>query len=852
MLFLLRGISWPYFRRHWVITLLTVAGVALGVGVYLAIELSAASLKVSMRQTVNRIAGAAQLEITSGEGGIPEETLESIRAIPEIASAQPIVEAIVRARGLEDASLMVLGIDFLGDRSVRAWDYDEKEVLDDPLVFLAQPDSICLTEEFASRHGLRKSDRIALETARGYRDFVVRGLIRPEGPATAFGGNIALMDLYAAQFAFSRGRRFDRIDVVLSAGVDVEQGQQRLASALGEGYEVDTPARRSAQMEVLIENFGAMLSLTSWQAIFVAVFLIFNVFAVAATRRRREIGILRSLGVARGSVRRLFLAEGAILGLMGVVVGLGAGLLMAGVATRFVIRLTEMAYGLTHSAPVLTIEPRVLASAAVLGLASAVGAAFFPARAASQLQPVEALAKGRFQRLGHELSRARLVAGSVLAVAAAIVILTMASRGFTTAVVGLLLVNLAAVLLAPSVLGPLLRLVRWAFQRAFGAEGRLAADSLVQAPRRTSATALALMVSVALVLSLAGMIHSFRRSYKIWLDSVINADLYISASDRFFSKSHRIPPEFEDIVASVPGVRWVEPLRMIRLEFRDRGPILATLPLGKTYRRLDPLQIAGRREDLLERIPRGEGFAVSENFARLFGFRVGDPLTLGSPTGLLTLPVLAILSDYSSDQGTIWLDRSVYLARWKDATIDTLDVLLLAGADRDQVTRAIRAQLASRTDRLFIMTSREFKAAVSRLLDQFFSLSTIQLAIALLVAVLGVTNTMVISVAERRRELGILKALGTERRQVFALVVLEALGISACGGLLGYPLGSYLVRYSTDTLTSLNTGWALPYVFPWTVALGLAALLVVVTIVAALYPARLALSVSPAEALEFE
>src|SRR5262249_36850400 len=156
-------------------------------------------------------------------------------------------------------------------------------------------------------------------------------------------------------------------------------------------------SRRGAEMEVLIENFGRTLTLGSWQAMFIAVFLIFNVFAVAAARRRREIGILRSLGVARGTILSLFLAEGAVIGLVGSAIGLGAGMILARGTTRFIAGITEVAYGLTHSASTVVVDPRVLLVGGTLGLASAVAAAFFPALAASKLQPVEALARGTFQ-----------------------------------------------------------------------------------------------------------------------------------------------------------------------------------------------------------------------------------------------------------------------------------------------------------------------------------------------------------------------------------------------------------------------------------------------------------------------
>jgi putative ABC transport system permease protein len=852
MVFLLRGISWPYFKRHWVISALTASGVALGVGVYIAIELSAASLKVSMRQTVDRVAGKTQLEVTAGEAGFPEAALEMVRATPGVAAAQPVVEAVVRAEGEAESSVMVLGIDFLGDRTLRDWDYEDEEVLDDPLIFLAQPDSICLTEEFAARHNLVLEDTVSLETGHGWKPFTVRGLIRPEGPATAFGGNIALMDLYAAQYTFSRGRRLDRIDVLLEDGVSLEEAMSDLRAALGTGYTVDTPARRGAQMEVLIENFGATMSLSCWQAIFIAVFMIFNVFAVAVARRRREIGILRSLGVTRRKIMGLFLVEGAIIGCIGTAFGLALGLLMASGVTRFMIALTEVAYGTTHSAPHLVIEVRVLLLGMLLGVTSAVAAAFFPARGAAMLRPVEALAKGRFQRTSETQSRPRQAIGVGLAVLAVVLLFTAAKSSLLGAITTMMLINLAALFLIPSLIGPLVRLLRPVFGGLFGVEGRIAADTLTQAPRRTSATVLALMVAIAFVISLAGMASSFRRSYRLWIDGVLNADFYLTASERFFSKSFHIPPEFEQEVASVPGVRSVEPFRGVRIDLEGRRPLLASLPLALTYSRMDVPVVAGDKKEWLNRGPLGEGFAVSDNFARLFGLGVGDTLTLPSPSGPVSLPILVEVLDYSSEQGTIWVDRSVYVERWKDEGIDTLDVMLETGVRREAVAEAIRERLSGRTNRLFIMTNEEFKKIISRILDQFFSLSYIQLLIALLVAVLGIANTLVISVAERRRELGILKALGTERRQIVRLIVVEALGIVICGGILGYALGSYLIDFSVESISENMSGWSLPFAFPWGMALGLAPLLLAVTVIAALYPARVALSVSPAEALEFE
>jgi putative ABC transport system permease protein len=507
---------------------------------------------------------------------------------------------------------------------------------------------------------------------------------------------------------------------------------------------------------------------------------------------------------------------------------------------------------LTQSTSTVVVDPKVIVIGACLGIVSAIGAAFFPAMGAARLQPVEALAKGGFQKIDAGVERLRVIAGAILAAVTVLVVLLASTRSFGWAVLGMMLINLTAVLLVPTLIGPLVRLLRPVMERVFGAEGRIATDTLLQAPRRTSATVLALMISLGFVLTLAGLTHAFRASYTTWMNGVMNADFYVTASQRFFSKAYRLPPEFATILSEIPGVRWVEEFRGIHIKYEGKRPFLATLPLEKTFGRLEMTIIEGSRRDLVEKVPRGQGIAVSDNFARLFKKSLGDPVTLDTPSGPLTIPIAAIVMDYSSDMGTIWMDRSVYLAYWKDVGLDTIDILLTPEADRAAISHEIRSRLAGKTDRLFVMTASEMKENVHKILDQFFALSYIQLVISLFVAVLGITNTLVISVAERRRELGILKALGTERSQVALLIVLEALGISIVGSVVGYALGTYLIRYASDAISAANTGWTLPYAFPWGIAAGLAPLLVVVTVLAALYPAKLALSVSPAEALEFE
>src|SRR5688572_12126624 len=248
---LLRLISWPYLKKHAVRSLLTVVGIVLGVAVFVAMHTANEAVFFAFERTVDRIAGTAQLQVTAGEAGFPEEALERVQSIPEVQVAVPVIEAPAGANLPGQGNILILGVDMTGDRSLREYDLEsgDEAVVDDPLVFLAEPDSIIITNEFSGRSNLRVGDRVTLSPMIGDKPFTVRGIVRSGGLTSAFGGNLAVMDIYAAQQVFGRGRRFDRIDLRLREGVLIEEGRASIRNVMGVGFDVEPPASRGQQLE---------------------------------------------------------------------------------------------------------------------------------------------------------------------------------------------------------------------------------------------------------------------------------------------------------------------------------------------------------------------------------------------------------------------------------------------------------------------------------------------------------------------------------------------------------------------------------------------------------------------------
>ena len=406
---LLRLLSWPYLKRHLLRWILTLSGIVLGVAVFVAMHTANKSIFKAFDKTVDQIAGSTQLQVSAGEFGFDETILERVQSLPEVGVAVPIIEATVDTKIPGEASILVLGVDMTGDRSLRDYELKDAEdaIIDDPLVFLAQPDSLMITREFAERNKLAVNSKIPLVTINGEKQFTVRGIMSSSGMTQAFGGNLVIMDIYAAQHELGRGRRFDRVDLRAKDGITIDRCQAALKAALGQSFEVEPPSARGRHFEGLLQSYSSAMSITSLFALVVGMFIIYNSFAIAVTQRRSEIGILRALGATRGQIQRLFFLESATAGLVGSAIGAAVGIGMATVITRYMSTVLEQTAGFSQRVTELEIDPMLIALGIVIGVATSIFAAWIPARSAARVDPVHALQKGKYQILSAGENRRR-------------------------------------------------------------------------------------------------------------------------------------------------------------------------------------------------------------------------------------------------------------------------------------------------------------------------------------------------------------------------------------------------------------------------------------------------------------
>jgi putative ABC transport system permease protein len=791
----------------------------------------------SYDETIALAAGRAALQVSNGEVGVPEALLAPIRATPGVAAAAASMQGFVALAGTSRERLWVFGVDLLADEALR--DYGlarEAAALDDPIVFLAQPDSVALTDDLLVRRGLALGDRVTVTTPGRRAELVVRGrLDLRRGPGRLFAGRVALMDLYAAQRLFGLDGRVSQIDVVLAPGADLDAVAAALGAVVAGRGVVETPRRRGRALDRLLDANRYALELAGLLAVVVGLYLVFNTLVGAVAQRRHEIGVLRALGMRRRGVLGLVVADALGLATAGAVLGVPAGLLLAaGMSGAFAGYVGTLTFPVEAH---VALRPGPAAWGIGLALASALLAAIVPARQAARVPPVEVLGCLR-PAAGRPASyrRAALAGGLVVALALAAwplrARLPLAPRPAATLVLLALVVGVS--LVVPRAVVALARAGEVLATRRGAPLAMLAGRSVARRMARVAVTCAVFVVSLATAVSMATALGSIQHTFRRSLDAVLaHVDLLVTAAaDPFDPESTPLPGTVAAGVAALPDVTHVSAVRVTRVAYAGSLTALVAVDTAAYADGVRTLHLlAGDPEAAVRALRAGAGAVVNEPFARRFGRRPGDRLVLAGLAGPVELPIVGIWADNAfGELGMVLVDRDLYRRRWGDDAVNRLDVVLRPGAAREPTMEAIRARFGQETP-LGVLGMREFRHEVEDALARTFALAYPLVAIALAIALLGLVNALSASVLDRRREIGVLRAVGATRRQIVRLIVLESGTIGLVAGVLAVVVGLTLADYMIEVV--FRELFGLTVVYRAAVATALGALVAAAALAAA-------------------
>lgn len=851
---LIRLLSLGHFRRHRLRTFLSFFGIVLGVAVMTAIAMVNRTLLSSFQETIDLVAGKAALQVVHGESGVLEALFPLARDAPGVKDATGSVEGFLPALGLPGERLYIYGPDLLADFAVRDYELVEGSfTAERALDFIANPDSIAITESLARRLRAGVGAKLPLVTAAGARSYTVRAILREKGAARAFGGNFVLMDLPVAQIALGKRGKLDVIDLTVEGGVPVESVRRRLEERFAGRAEVRRPRERGEQVEQLITSFRVGLFFVSLVALFVGVFLIYNTVSVSVVQRRREIGTLRCLGMLRRQVLLLFLIEAASLGTLGSAAGIAAGFLLAKGALAAALETVSTIFFYVDASQA-ALWPRDVLIAFASGVGVSLIAALQPAREAAAVAPVEGARQASWSPRRSRSRWGPAVGFGLLVVAPALWLVAPAGLGpverFSLGMAAMFLFLLGLCFLSPAA-------VAWsvtarASRRTLPVSAALSLDSLARQPARAGVTASTLTISLAAIFIVAALVHSIRHSLLSWVDRMVTSDLVIHAGAGSAGPLN-VPLEEElgHELKRIPGVRVVDWYRIVRSSYRGRPIVIESFAADASGEFRNPPMVAGDGRQALRRLAAGEGAIVSESFQSRFGVSAGDEIRLPTPSGLVPLRVLGVYIDYSSDQGSVLLDRALYKRLWHDGLADAIHLWLSPGAEPREVARRIYEEYGERYQ-LFISTHGELRETVVGIMEQSFRVNYAVEVVAVVVALFSVVNTLLASILDRSREIGVLRAIGATRRQIGGMVLAEAVVLGSLGALLGLFAGTVLSYFHVVYNTKVLTGWTFQYHYPYGVAVAAVAGALSLCALAACVPARRAAAAPVADAIGYE
>lgn len=806
---------------------LATAAIALGVALGYAVQVVNDAAVGELAGGLRMLSGDADLEVRGARAGFDEALYPVLARLPEVAVASPVVEVDAKLAD-RDETLRIEGHDAFRAASIQpalvGTPADRLDTL--------RPDVVFPSAAAARRLGVERGDTLRFQVGLGVRALRVAGILADTGSQ-----RFAVMDIAGAQSVFERPGRVTRIDLRVRPGVDVDALRERIRPLLPPGVAVERPATGAAASARLSRSYRVNLDVLALVALFTGGLLVFSTQALAVVRRRGQIALLRVLGLTRARLLAAIVVEGALVGAAGSVAGLALGFALAEIAVHTVGGDLGSGY-FRGIVPALRLDPTTLAIFFALGVATAALGSLAPALEAVRAAPAAALKAGDEERAFVRLSSP--VPGVV----------ALVLGGAATAlppVTGLPLFGYAAIaLLLAGTLLLMPRIARAAL--ALAPTPRLPAPQLAVAqlrgaPGQASVSLAAVVASVALTVSMAIMVASFRDSLDTWLERILPADLYFRAAAG--GDTAYLDPEAQARIAALPGVRRVDFSREQQLLLDPARPRVVLQ--ARVVDAADParsMPLVGAVEALAPGAPPPAW--VNEPAADLYALRPGTVIELPLGGRAMRFTIAGVWRDYGRPQGAIAIARETYVALTGDRTATNGALWLAPGADRAAVAQALQHAVP----RLDVGTPGEIREMSLRIFDRTFAVTYALELAAIVIGLAGLSSSFGALVLARRREFGVLRHLGMTRLQIAAMLATEALAVGAIGLAVGLGLGFVISLILIRVVNRQSFHWGMELSLPWTSLSAFALVLLALSVLTALASARRATAVDVVRAVK--
>ncbi|MFE0605508.1 ABC transporter permease [Streptomyces sp. NPDC058892] len=833
--------------------LMTVLAVTLGVAFVSGTLVFTDTLKKSLSgQSAKSYEGVA-VSVTSygqgrneqgekeGEPGLSQQTLDRIRALPGVDSVSGRVSGFAGV-GDENGRLIGSGWSNQGANYTPVKDGKDPHYVFTQGTGPARADEVALDKETADQGGYAVGDRVRVATNGPVKEYSLAGVFTTEDGAVQAGGSLVLFETKVAQELYLKPGYFTELSVAAKNGASADKLLADIKPLLDKNTKAQTGAALAAEQAKQIEkglgNLSTMLLVFAGISLFVGIFLIYNTFTMLVTQRTKELALLRAVGAHRGQVMRSVLSEALVVGALSAAVGLAGGIGLAAA-----IRTVIGSLGAKLPGGALVIAPGTVIAALVIGVVVTTVAALLPAWRTGRIAPVAAMGSAHLPATSKSLL-VRNILGSVISLGGIGLVLLGVSTGGNTGRMtmggGAFFMLIGMIVLLPLLSKPVIGAVRPLLQKVFGVPGKLAAQNAVRNPRRTAVTAASLAIGLTLVTTLSVLGVTVGKVVDRMSTEKLKADYRVSMS----ADAGSLDESVAETLAKAPGIKAVSPQSagyfLVDGDFRSASGVNPA-----TIGQLLNIEVLSGS---LDSLGKGE-VAVAEKTARKQNLTVGTALKVKYDDGReASVKVGAVFKDMDGLLSPYVIDNRILTEHSEDMYIPEVYVNVDGGASKAAQQKVVDA--LGKNPAITVATQQDMRNEMGGMINTMLNIMYGLLGMALVISVLGVVNTLAMSVFERTQEIGMLRAIGLDRSRVKNMIRLEAVVISLFGAALGVVIGVFLAWAVGSTLANAMPGYAL--VLPWD-RIGIFLLLAaVVGVLAAMWPARSAARLNMLTAIKTE
>jgi putative ABC transport system permease protein len=829
-------------RQEKFLTFLSIIGIALGIGLFVGVKVASDRAISSFEADIKGMSPHANYEVFDISGiDFSEHIYRNIRELKE--ESFPVLKTFAYLPALKET------VDINGIYSVKAFRFlnlnpDKKIDIEN---FYRKLNGIILTKKFAERYSLKKGDILKpLVYNREYTLNVVDII-----DSDSILANTVIMDIGNFQEYFDKTGYLTRIDIATD-----EKTANEIKRILPFNLRIEKKEEIFKNQKSMIASFRYNLQFISLVAILVGIFLLYNTVFISVVKRRTEIGILRGIGADKTTIIMLFIIQGMVLGFIGSLIGVTLGQLAAYFSVIAVEKTISTMYS-TISISDYLITKNDAFMALLLGMLVSLIASAIPAYEASKIRPNETSREGSFEGKYKGYQKIFLVAGIFFILSG--LILSYIDYIYTPfdfpifSYLGILFIIAGFTFISPFYLSIILRAIKNPLEKIFRSTGKITLGDMRGNSYRFSVALMSVAISSALIIALLTLIFSLRVSLKGWINQYIVADVYIKpASCKSNYCFYPVSEEVFETVKRFPEVAGVDKFRALHLNLYGKKVIsgFADVEVKRKYSR--KIYFEKEYEEILKEMESNEMVAgISDYLSIKYGLKKGDFIELDTPSGKAAFRINDVSSSYSTTSGFIYIDRKWLKKFWGIDDATQFSIYLKDAVDIDNFIQKLKEKLLPYYS-LEIMNNQELRRKIMDIFNKSFAITYAIELISIIVSLIGVINTLLALVFERKREISIIRYLGGRWKQIRNTLVLSAGIVGITGIFLGTILGPLMSTIFIHVVNKISFGWEIHFQIPFLYLSVVIFILFLTTLFAGFLPSKVAQKIDPKRFISFE